>query len=126
MLMPFNSTYCANKTIVVVRNPLDAFDSFANLANTMSHGVKTNYEYYEEYPEWWTWWVKTQTRQFKQYFDGLFKDLRGSDRASPLYIVRYEDLVMTKKETLIGLFSFLLSKEDLKGTNAERRIDHVV
>ena len=59
MLMPFNSTFCANKTIVVVRNPLDAFDSFANLANTMSHGVKTNYEYYEEYPEWWAWWVKT-------------------------------------------------------------------
>ena len=49
-----------------------------------------------------------------------------TEKKNPLYIVRYEDLVLKPKETLMGLFAFILSKKDLKGTNAERRIDQVV
>ena len=40
--------------------------------------------------------------------------------------MRYEDLVLAKKDTLMGLFGFLLGVEDLTGTNCERRIDEVV
>ena len=40
--------------------------------------------------------------------------------------MRYEDLVMSPKETVMGLFAFLLDVDDLTGTNAERRIDQVV
>ena len=58
----------------------------------------------------------------KSYFDILRNDYI-TNGANPLYIVRYEDLVLKPKETLMGLFAFLLGVEDLAGTNAERRID---
>ena len=45
---------------------------------------------------------------------------------NPLYIVRYEDLVLQPKQTLMSLFCFLLGEDDLTGSNAERRIDEVV
>ena len=48
------------------------------------------------------------------------------DKTNPLYFVRYEDLVSNKKETLMGLFSFILGQKDLQGTNIERRIDKLV
>ena len=40
--------------------------------------------------------------------------------------MRYEDLVASKKDTLMGLFSFLLETKDMDDTNCERRIDSVV
>ena len=39
--------------------------------------------------------------------------------------MRYEDLVINKKETLMGLMSYMLGVKDIRGTNAERRIDEV-
>ena len=45
------------------------------------------------------------------------------EKKNPLYIVRYEDLVLNPKETLMGLFAYILGEKDLSGTNAERRID---
>ena len=50
----------------------------------------------------------------------------SSKRVNALYIVRYEDLVLEPKATMMGLFAFLLGERDLTGTNAERRIDQVV
>lgn len=47
-------------------------------------------------------------------------------KKNPLYFVRYEDLVLEPKETLMGLFTFILGVKSLKGTNAERRIDEIV
>ena len=61
----------------------------------------------------------------KRFFDILMTDC-FSKRANPLYIVRYEDLVLKPKETMMGLFAFILGEKDLTGTNAERRIDQVV
>ena len=58
----------------------------------------------------------------KSYFEILRRDC-VEKRINPLYIVRYEDLVLKPKETLMGLFTFLLGVQDLTGTNAERRID---
>ena len=101
---------------------MDVFISYASLVNMMSHGVKPDFEYHEEYPEWWAWWIKDQTHAFKSFYNDLIADLRSDNGINPLYIIRYEDLVMSKKETLMGLFSFLLGKPDLRGTNTERRI----
>ena len=117
--------FTANKTFMVVRNPLDVFPSYAALLNTMSHGNKPDYEIHSDYPEWWTWWVKTCTRQMKDFFRIMRRDCFENKR-NPLYIVRYEDLVSQPKESLMGLFGFILGVKDLTGTNAERRIDQVV
>ena len=63
----------------------------------------------------------------KRFFDILLADYCVTEDKNPLlYIVRYEDLVLKPKETLMGLFGFLLGVRDLTGTNTERRIDQVL
>ena len=58
----------------------------------------------------------------KRYFDIIRRDCITNGE-NPLYIVRYEDLVLQPKDTLMGLFCYLLGERDLTGTNLERRID---
>ena len=58
LLLPMTSQFTANKTFMVVRNPLDVFPSYAALCNTLSHGNKPDYDIPTEFPEWWAWWVK--------------------------------------------------------------------
>ena len=76
-----------------VRYPLDVFPSYASLNNTMSHGNKPDYEYNEEFPEWWAWWVKRQTIVMKEFFNIIMNDCYDQKKC-PLYIVRYEDLIL--------------------------------
>lgn len=45
--------YSAQKTISIVRNPIDVFPSFALLMNTTSHSLKTTVPLHEHDPEWW-------------------------------------------------------------------------
>ena len=61
----------------------------------------------------------------QKFFEVLLRHCIEEDK-QPLYIVRYEDLVTSPKETLMGLMSYLLEVEDLSGSNVERRIDEVV
>ena len=42
----------------------------------------------------------------------------------PTYVVRYEDLITDTKNTLLGLFRFLLNEKDLEGTLIEALIDY--
>ena len=61
----------------------------------------------------------------KRYYETMIKHCCVQGR-NPIYFVRYEDLVASKKDTLMGLFSFLLETKDMDDTNCERRIDSVV
>lgn len=93
------------KTFICVRHPLDVFPSYGALCNTISHGNKPDYEFHEAYPEWWTWWVKRQADQMQKFFEIILR--HAAEGRTPLYIVRYEDLVSDAKGTLMGLMSYL-------------------
>ena len=118
-------TFTGYKTFVCVRNPLDVFPSYAGMCNTVNHAAKPQWEWERDYPEWWDWWIKIQVAHMKKYYDTMIKHCVEEGK-NPIYFVRYEDLVASKKETLMGLFSFLLETKDLDDTNCERRIDSVV
>jgi hypothetical protein len=119
------SPLTTNKTFVCVRHPLDVFPSFASLCNTISHGNKPDFEFDRDYPEYWDWFVRKQALNMKRFFEILIRHCTTEDR-QPIYIVRYEDLVTSPKDTLMGLMSYLLEAGDLEGSNVERRIDEVV
>lgn len=108
-----------------IRHPLDVLPSYGALMNTMSHGNKPEYDFSVAYPEWWAWFIKKRTKEMQKFFEIIIRHFYEEKR-QPLYIVRYEDLVMAPKDTLMGLMSFLLEKKDLTGSNVERRIDEVV
>ena len=48
------------------------------------------------------------------------------EKRNPIYFVRYEDLILDKVNTLMGLFRFLLEIDQVKGTNIETRIKQVI
>ena len=77
------------------------------------------------FPEWWADYVKEETVRMRRFFEIIKQDC-FQNGTNPLYIVRYEDLVLKPKETVMGLFAFLLDVDDITGTNAERRIDQIV
>ena len=115
----------ANKTFWIVRNPLDQIVSFASLCNTASHSNKPEYEFERDYPEYWDWFVRSQIGKMQRFFATLIRHCTQEGR-NPLYIVRYEDLVLEPKKTLMGLMSYLFEKRDINGTIIERRIDEVL
>ena len=115
-------SFKANKCFFCVRNPLDVIPSCAARFLTLTHTNKTDYDLQVEYPEWWDWFVRKQTRLMRRYYDIVRKHC---DRV-PTYFVRYEDLVLNPKETLLGLFCFLLDAENVIGSNCERRLDEVL
>ena len=117
--------FLANKTFMVVRNPFDVIHSYTQLMNTFTHDAVVEFDYLQDHPEWWHNWVKMNARKIKWFFDTIQKQFID-EAQNPIYFVRYEDLVLNRKDTLMGLFSFLLGKKDLKGTNMERRIDKIV
>lgn len=114
-----------NKTFICIRNPLDVFPSYAALCNTLSHGNKPEFDFAVDYPEWWDWFIRKQAKQMQKFFEILIRNCTNENK-QPLYIVRYEDLVTSPKDTLMNLMSFLLEEKDLNGTNVERRIDDIV
>ena len=102
---------------------MDVFHSYASLFATLSHGNKPKFSFNEMFPEWWADYVKEETDRMRRFFETIRKDCNPENGGHPLYIVRYEDLILKPKATIKGLFAFLLGVEDLTGTNAERRID---
>jgi len=50
----------------------------------------------------------------------------NEDNENPIFVVRYEDLVANPRQELEGIYKYLLDLDDLKGTNAERRLDQIM
>ena len=121
--IPQSAEFKSSKTVVCIRNPLDVLISYANCLNTFSHDNKLAFDVNDKFPEWWSSFVKAETIRMKQFLEKLRRDCDSQTGANPLYVVRYEDLELKPKETVMGLFAFLLGVLDLGGTNTERRID---
>ena len=47
-------------------------------------------------------------------------------KSVPVLFIRFEDLVRNPKEELENIMKFLCNTKDIKGTNAERRIQEVI
>ena len=125
MDIPLATSFKSDKVVCCIRNPLDVFVSFASLGNTLSHTGQPPYSYSKDYPAWWDWFVKLQAVQHAKYFETMLRHC-NKENQNPIYIVRYEDLVDNPREQLEGIYKFLLDLDDLKGTNAERRLDQIM
>jgi len=94
-MMPTQSAI-VNKTIAIVRNPMDVIQSQAHLYNTFCHSAKVEYNFYECYPEWWDFWVKETVQYMKQWFNSHFRhnlSAEKSEKLMPIHWTRFEDLV---------------------------------
>ena len=116
--------FSANKMMVVVRNPLDSIISWYHYLDQGNHTTKTSFDVARTYPGFFNWWVHDivpkMRKQYGQYI------LEARERKSPILFVRFEDLIANPRPSLESTLRFLLSLEDLEGTNAARRLDQVL
>ena len=116
--------YQANKSIVIVRNPLESAISWLNLLATHCHSSKCPFNFEELYPTYWDWWVKYIINHINNWMMIMITEAR--ERRLPILFLRFEDLVMNPEPELIKIMRFLIDRDDLSGTNAERRIKEVL
>ena len=81
--------FSANKMIVIVRNPLDIFPSFATLMQTKSQSLVINEQIHVDFPEWWDHFLKANSENLAKNHAFIFSKIAEK---IPTYIVRYGDL----------------------------------
>ncbi|OWZ21986.1 hypothetical protein PHMEG_0003383 [Phytophthora megakarya] len=109
------------KAILVVRNPWDAIDSYFNMTLTNTHNKSLHESQYERFAERWDGLLRNEIdvwMKFHRYWTTKV-DI-------PIIVVRYEDLMMHREETLRRVFLFLTDLTTLEGTEWEQRIQDVM
>ncbi|ETI35790.1 hypothetical protein F441_17809 [Phytophthora nicotianae CJ01A1] len=109
------------KAILVVRNPWDAIDSYFNMTLTNTHNKSLHESQYERFADRWDGLLRNEIdvwMKFHRYWTTKV-DI-------PIIVVRYEDLMMHREETLRRVFLFLTDLTTLEGTEWEQRIHDVM
>jgi len=97
--------FCAGKAILLIRNPFDAIVSYFNMILTQSHTQSILDEEFDKFRDIWMDFVGEEIEIWKQFHDHwLDKELR---QRIPLCVVRYEDLIGHRHETLERVVDFL-------------------
>ena len=55
--IPNSKSFSASRMIVIARNPIDVFPSFAGLINLNSHSLEPEQQYHVDFPKFWDGWV---------------------------------------------------------------------
>ncbi|CAH0519221.1 unnamed protein product [Peronospora belbahrii] len=109
--------FSVKKAILVVRNPWDAIDSYFNMILTNSHNKSLHESQYKRFADRWDGLLRNEIdvwMKFHRYWTTKV-DI-------PIIVVRYEDLIMHREETLRRVFMFLTDLTTLEGTEWENRI----
>ncbi|TMW66065.1 hypothetical protein Poli38472_003830 [Pythium oligandrum] len=109
------------KAILVVRNPWDAIDSYFNMTLTNSHNKSLHESQYERFADRWDGMLRNEIEvwmKFHRYWT--------SKVDIPIIVVRYEDLLIHRAETLRRVFLFLTDRPSIEGTEWETRIKNVM
>lgn len=109
------------KAILVVRNPWDAIDSYFNMTLTNTHNKSLHESQYARFADRWDGLVRNEIdvwMKFHRYWT--------SKVDIPIIVVRYEDLLVHRAETMRRVFLFLTDKPSLDGTEWQQRIDDVI
>lgn len=122
--LPHVPVYEANKLLVVVRNPLDTVISWINLLQMNSHSAKSPFACELEHPGYFDWLLKETCTYIKNWTSSVMTVARL--RKLPVLFLRFEDLKAEPEPQLKSLMSFLIGERDLRGTNAEKRIQEVL
>ena len=94
--------YRAARVILLVRNPWDAVDSYWNMCLTNTHDASMAEEMYARLAPTWDRLLRSEAAMWRRFNEFWLS------RPLPLLVVRYEDLVQRRAETLRRAVSFLV------------------
>ena len=113
---PGDFPFSADKNLVIVRNPIDAFPSLIGLMCGLSHSLVPKQKIEEEYPDWWKVWITRCSKSLANFHDVTVNEIA---RKIPTYYLRYEDLRLNSNEVMKDVFKFLLDVPSIEGTIVE-------
>lgn len=113
--------FIAKKAIVVVRNPWDAIDSYFNMTLTNTHNQSLDESQYERFADRWDGLVRNEIDVWMKFYRYWTTKVD-----IPIIVVRYEDLLLHREETLRRVFLFLTDRKTLEGMEWEKRIHDAV
>ena len=106
----------AERSILLVRNPLDAIVSVFNLFTTKSHTLSVKDDTFIRFSNVWKAYVETELRVWKEFHNFWLQS------KLPVHIIRYEDLVSNPESALTELMKFVLNVKTLENTRAQAHI----
>tara|TARA_B110000208_G_scaffold6750_1_gene8627 strand:- start:2393 stop:3652 length:1260 start_codon:yes stop_codon:yes gene_type:complete len=112
----------ARRIVLLVRNPLDSLVSYFNMMCTMSHTTSIEESEYERFRAEWDGFVAEEIEMWHR-FNSWWMD-RADSLGIPLVIIRYEDIVRSRRATADALINFLLPNDvDAVDTKAAAAAD---
>ncbi|TDH73416.1 hypothetical protein CCR75_009237 [Bremia lactucae] len=113
--------FSAKKAILVVRNPWDAIDSYFNMTLTNTHNKSLHESQYQRFADRWDNMLRNEIDVWMKFYRYWTTKVE-----IPIIVVRYEDLMVHRAETLRRVFLFLTDSKTLEGTEWEKRIQNVM
>ncbi|CEG35502.1 fbox domain containing protein [Plasmopara halstedii] len=114
-------SFPAKKAILVVRNPWDTIDSYFNMTLTNTHNKSIHESQYKRFADRWDKMLRNEIDVWMKFYRYWTTKVD-----IPIIVVRYEDLILHRKETLHRVFLFLTGRKNLEGTEWEKRIYDVI
>ncbi|ETV96377.1 hypothetical protein H310_10530 [Aphanomyces invadans] len=112
------------KAILVVRNPWDAINSYFNMTLTNSHNKSVHDSMYCRFATRWDAMIQNEIQIWMKFHAYWIAKVD-----IPIQIVRYEDLLLHRKETMHRVLKFVLNKDpksSLDGTEWMDRIESIL
>ena len=107
----------AERCILLVRSPLDCITSLFNMVCSGTHDLSIADNDFEKFNNHWAEFIQQEITVWKDFHDFWLK------AKTPVHIIRYEDIVLQPKPTLIELVKYILNVRSLEGTRVESYID---
>ena len=109
--------FYAERCILLVRSPLDCITSLFNMVCSGTHDLSIEDADFNRFPNHWAEFIQQEISVWKDFHDFWLK------AKIPVHVIRYEDIVLAPKPTLLELFKFVLNVNTLEGTRIERYVD---
>jgi hypothetical protein len=99
----------ARRGILLVRNPINAIDSYFNMQLSANHEMSLDESQYERFSEIWNEHVLTEAKVWAEFHKYWL------DQKIPLLVVRYEDLLTDRDRELGRMYRFLYRPTEASG-----------
>ena len=106
--------------ILAVRNPLDVCFSFLQMFGTQSHTRSFREDFTKDIvlrENYWNYWFDSEIKMWVQWHE-YWLDIAGKTQI-PIYMFRFEDLLLQPEGVLNDMFKFMRAQEELDGTVIE-------
>jgi len=104
-----NRKFILNASIVLVRNPFDTIESLFNLFVTISQHESLQEWVYQDYKEEFDKYVIMSSRTYNEFLTYWIDVVK-----IPIFMSRYEDLMINQEEEILKNFAFLMELKDSK------------